>query len=67
MEFGWVDGRTDILLPPTRVNPDGSFSRPTTDGGKLEGNFFGSNHKEVAGTYDLPRAGIVGAFGGIRD
>lgn len=70
LEFGWYDsenGEWDVELEPTLVKLDGSFSRGTYDGGNLEGSFFGNNHKEVAGTYDLPSESVVGAFGGIKD
>ena len=52
LEFGWYDD-TDVYFNPTTVNSNGSFSRATNDGGNLKGNFFGNNHNEVAGTYDI--------------
>lgn len=57
----------DASFLPSRVSSNGSFSRATTDGGNLRGAFFGSGHKEVAGTYNLPSYEVVGAFGGIKD
>lgn len=57
-----------VEFAPTNVAADGTFSRTTFDGeGKLRGAFFGENHSEVAGTFDLPQDEIVGAFGGKKD
>ena len=63
LDFDNWDGTFD----PTTVNSNGSFSRTTNDGGNLKGNFFGNNHNEVAGTYDLPSESVVGSFGGIKE
>lgn len=65
MDIEFDDWSTNFI--PTRVASNGSFSRVTTDGGELKGNFFGANHNEVSGVYDLPSQGVVGAFGGIKD
>ena len=50
------------------VNSDGSFRVNESDE-KLNGNFFGSGHREVAGTYEIldVDGSVVGSFGGIKD
>lgn len=57
----------DYEFNPTTVYDDGTFSRSTTDGGNLRGEFFGANANEVAGTFDLPSDELVGAFGGKKN
>ena len=56
----------DHTFNAVNVSSDGSFSG-NSNGKIVRGAFFGSGHKEVAGTYEIPGKSVVGAFGGIKD
>ena len=56
----------DHTFDPVNVSSDGSFSG-NSNGEIVRGAFFGSGHKEVALTYEIPEKSVVGAFGGIKD
>ena len=43
-----------------------AFWLPLTDSGFVEGNFYGPEHEEMAGTVHDPSVGLFAAFGGSR-
>ena len=63
-------------LKPNHVSSKGKFSRTITNGADLKddffssdlrGGFFGSNHGEVAGTFELLSEKVIVTFGGLKD